>query len=163
MVFDTSKGTSGSAVAIVLPTVFAVILLMLIGVSVLLIPKLTKAASSAQDSTAKKRMLNLEKACRTQQFDDWCEKHVTEHPEYKTEHPVCTICLETIEDSANIRGLGCLHVFHQQCLDDWFSRWNEFCPLCHRPILPVVSKEVLKGKAKRTSTDTTDYSVASSV
>lgn len=46
------------------------------------------------------------------------------------------ICLDTVEDEAQIRGLNCLHVFHQTCLDDWFGRFNEFCPLCHRPILP---------------------------
>jgi hypothetical protein len=43
--------------------------------------------------------------------------------------------LDEVEDASKIRGLNCLHVFHQQCLDDWFSRWNEYCPLCHRPII----------------------------
>lgn len=46
------------------------------------------------------------------------------------------ICLEEFDDAAQIRGLGCHHVFHQECLDDWFGRWNEYCPLCHRPIIP---------------------------
>lgn len=45
------------------------------------------------------------------------------------------ICLDEIEDAAQIRGLGCLHLFHQECLDDWFGRFNEYCPLCHRPII----------------------------
>ncbi|KAF2713550.1 hypothetical protein K504DRAFT_498357 [Pleomassaria siparia CBS 279.74] len=54
------------------------------------------------------------------------------------------ICLDEFEDAAQIRGLGCLHVFHQECLDDWFGRWNEYCPLCHRPII-----QGLKGKSER--------------
>lgn len=46
------------------------------------------------------------------------------------------ICLEEFDDASEIRGLECRHVFHQQCLDDWFGRWNEYCPLCHRRIIP---------------------------
>lgn len=45
------------------------------------------------------------------------------------------ICLEEIGSADQIRGLECLHIFHRQCLDDWFSRSNEYCPLCHRRIV----------------------------
>lgn len=53
------------------------------------------------------------------------------------------ICLDEIADSAQVRPLNCRHIFHQECLDDWFARWNEYCPLCHRPIIPG-TKEVAK-------------------
>lgn len=56
---------------------------------------------------------------------------------------VSVICLDEVEDTAQIRPLGCRHVFHQACLDDWFARWNEYCPLCHRPIVPG-SRELRK-------------------
>ncbi|KAF2493850.1 hypothetical protein BU16DRAFT_421668, partial [Lophium mytilinum] len=73
---------------------------------------------------------------KPQHFLDWANTQHTEHPDVTiAQHPLCVICLEEIEDAANIRGLGCLHPFHQECLDDWYSRWNEYCPLCHRPII----------------------------
>ncbi|EOD52118.1 putative ring finger domain protein [Neofusicoccum parvum UCRNP2] len=133
---ENKHSISSAAVTIVLPTLFAIILVILIATTAILLPRFAKANASAKDEIRKKRMLNLEKACKSQIFKEWCTKHETDHPEYKSEHPVCVICLDEIEDKAHIRGLGCLHVFHQSCLDDWFDRFNEYCPLCHRPILP---------------------------
>jgi hypothetical protein len=44
----------------------------------------------------------------------------------------CTICLEVVKDSDNIRPLPCSHMFHQQCFDEWFWTTNQpnKCPLC---------------------------------
>lgn len=54
----------------------------------ILLPRFAKANASAKDEIRKKRMLNLEKACKSQIFKEWCTKHETDHPEYKSEHPV---------------------------------------------------------------------------
>lgn len=51
------------------------------------------------------------------------------------------ICLDTIDAEAEIRVLRCSHIFHQRCLDEWFVRWNQYCPLCHRPILMAEDSE----------------------
>ncbi|KAK8229332.1 hypothetical protein HDK90DRAFT_513545 [Phyllosticta capitalensis] len=126
-----------SAVTILLPVVFAVILLILIITTAFFLPRLIKSQSSRSKTDGqKRRMLNLERACKTQAFKTWCAKHEEAHPEYKSEIMTCVICLEQIEDKEKVRALDCNHVFHQGCLDDWFCRWNEYCPLCHRPILP---------------------------
>ncbi|KAF2735772.1 hypothetical protein EJ04DRAFT_434454 [Polyplosphaeria fusca] len=110
----TNKNGKNVTVAIILPCLFAVILVILLVI------------------------------VKAQQFVDWAKKQRLEHPGAplppELSHPLCVICLEEIEDAAQIRGLGCFHVFHQECLDDWFSRWNEYCPLCHRPIVQNVKQ-----------------------
>jgi hypothetical protein len=50
------------------------------------------------------------------------------------------VCLDKIEPKDWIRGLGCGHVYHKDCLDGWWERLHDFCPLCHRPIAPYKSK-----------------------
>ncbi|KAF2796113.1 hypothetical protein K505DRAFT_203721, partial [Melanomma pulvis-pyrius CBS 109.77] len=97
---------SSVAIAIILPSLFAIILVLLVLI------------------------------VKAQHFGDWKTRQGVEHPDTLTAvHALCVICLEEFDDAAQIRGLGCLHVFHQECLDDWFGRWNEYCPLCHRPII----------------------------
>ncbi|KAF2139892.1 uncharacterized protein K452DRAFT_231304 [Aplosporella prunicola CBS 121167] len=145
---DSNK-SSTPVVAIVLPTLFAIVLVIIIATTAIFLPRLLGKERSDKEECQKKRMHNLEKACKSQIFEKWCSEHESQHPEYKSQHPICTICLETIEDMAHIRNLGCQHVFHQDCLDNWFSRFNEFCPLCHRPILPR-----LNSKDSKTSVET---------
>jgi hypothetical protein len=48
--------------------------------------------------------------------------------------PDSTICLEVIEDKADISGLPCLHVFYEACIDRWFELWHYDCPLCKREV-----------------------------
>ncbi|KAJ4711772.1 RING-H2 finger protein [Melia azedarach] len=51
---------------------------------------------------------------------------------------VCTVCLECIEKSQEIRELGnCSHVFHRECLDRWVDESQITCPLCRSMLLPV--------------------------
>lgn len=42
----------------------------------------------------------------------------------------CAICLDTIEDDDDIRGLTCGHAFHAGCLDPWLTSRRACCPLC---------------------------------
>jgi hypothetical protein len=40
---------------------------------------------------------------------------------------VCCICLDDISTGSQIRGCG--HVFHTECIQEWFRR-KRVCPLC---------------------------------
>ena len=42
----------------------------------------------------------------------------------------CAICLDTLEDDDDVRGLACGHAFHASCLDPWLTSRRACCPLC---------------------------------
>ena len=42
----------------------------------------------------------------------------------------CAICLDTLEDEDDIRGLTCGHAFHASCIDPWLTGRRACCPLC---------------------------------
>jgi hypothetical protein len=42
----------------------------------------------------------------------------------------CAICLDTLEDDDEVRGLTCGHAFHASCVDPWLSSRRACCPLC---------------------------------
>lgn len=42
----------------------------------------------------------------------------------------CAICLDTLEDDDDVRGLTCGHAFHASCLDPWLTSRRACCPLC---------------------------------
>ncbi|KAG9229572.1 hypothetical protein BJ875DRAFT_187087 [Amylocarpus encephaloides] len=42
----------------------------------------------------------------------------------------CAICIDTLEDNDDIRGLSCGHAFHAGCLDPWLTSRRACCPLC---------------------------------
>jgi len=49
------------------------------------------------------------------------------------EEAMCSICLGEYEEGEELRLLGCLHVFHRQCVDQWLTVSRE-CPLCKRDV-----------------------------
>ncbi|KAJ9615241.1 hypothetical protein H2200_001315 [Cladophialophora chaetospira] len=42
----------------------------------------------------------------------------------------CAICIDTIDDDDDIRGLSCGHAFHASCVDPWLTSRRACCPLC---------------------------------
>lgn len=42
----------------------------------------------------------------------------------------CAICIDTLEDDDDVRGLTCGHAFHASCLDPWLTNRRACCPLC---------------------------------
>ena len=42
----------------------------------------------------------------------------------------CAICIDTLEDDDDVRGLTCGHAFHASCLDPWLTARRACCPLC---------------------------------
>ena len=53
-------------------------------------------------------------------------------PTEMLEHPgdSCAICIDTLEDDDDVRGLTCGHAFHASCLDPWLTSRRACCPLC---------------------------------
>lgn len=47
----------------------------------------------------------------------------------------CMVCLVDFEEGEVCRRLSCGHVFHQACIDEWFSR-SVACPICKREAVP---------------------------
>ncbi|MCJ1313771.1 hypothetical protein MMC25_007451 [Agyrium rufum] len=42
----------------------------------------------------------------------------------------CAICIDTLEDDDDVRGLTCAHAFHASCIDPWLTSRRACCPLC---------------------------------
>jgi len=42
----------------------------------------------------------------------------------------CAICIDTLEDDDDVRGLTCGHAFHAACVDPWLTGRRACCPLC---------------------------------
>ena len=52
-------------------------------------------------------------------------------PEMMTEPgDTCAICLDTLEEHDDVRGLTCGHAFHASCVDPWLTSRRACCPLC---------------------------------
>jgi hypothetical protein len=41
----------------------------------------------------------------------------------------CIICMSTFEPGEKVSSLPCLHIYHSQCIKDWFKT-NSTCPVC---------------------------------
>eukprot|EP00930_Biecheleria_cincta_P068770 TRINITY_DN56608_c0_g1_i1.p1 TRINITY_DN56608_c0_g1~~TRINITY_DN56608_c0_g1_i1.p1 ORF type:complete len:257 (-),score=38.38 TRINITY_DN56608_c0_g1_i1:320-1000(-) len=59
---------------------------------------------------------------------------------------MCCICLAGISEDSRIRGLGCGHVFHLECVAEWFMKDKSLelaCPLCRVPLAkqPPIEKQ----------------------
>lgn len=56
---------------------------------------------------------------------------------HEDEDAVCSVCLDCIKRSHQIRELSnCCHVFHKECLDTWVDEGQVTCPLCRSMLFP---------------------------
>ena len=72
-------------------------------------------------------------ATRNSEDDDDEDDHIhTAVPPELLTNPgdACAICIDTLEDDDDIRGLDCGHAFHAGCLDPWLTSRRACCPLC---------------------------------
>lgn len=86
-------------------------------------------------SVKDKRMSDISEMEQGKDNDD-DEEDEHEHPVpaelLKSAGDACAICLDTIEDDDDIRGLTCGHAFHAACLDPWLTNRRACCPLCKK-------------------------------
>ncbi|ESN92664.1 hypothetical protein HELRODRAFT_128480, partial [Helobdella robusta] len=45
----------------------------------------------------------------------------------------CAICMDPFEEGSFVRELHCAHVFHHQCIGEWFKE-NASCPICRTKV-----------------------------
>jgi len=75
----------------------------------------------------------VNKATTTSEDDDDDDDHIhTAVPPELLTNPgdTCAICIDTLEEEDDIRGLTCGHAFHAGCLDPWLTSRRACCPLC---------------------------------
>ncbi|XVE64572.1 hypothetical protein DITRI_Ditri07aG0111100 [Diplodiscus trichospermus] len=64
-------------------------------------------------------------------------KRFGDNEQAENHNTVCTVCLESMEKSDEIRELcKCYHVFHKECLDRWVNEGQVTCPLCRCTLYP---------------------------
>jgi hypothetical protein len=136
----------------------------------------TQASEEESQQRRKARFLDLNKIAKPQSYEGWIKRQKKEQPashifdesvwyvqsnslEYvyiwgfvNTNIP-SVICLEVIVRKALVRALKCHHVFHQECLDGWFGRLHDYCPLCHRLIVSREAGPADEDEAERGSID----------
>jgi Ring finger domain len=57
-------------------------------------------------------------------------RHATPPEMLATPGDTCAICLDTLEEDDEVRGLTCGHAFHAACVDPWLTGRRACCPLC---------------------------------
>ena len=62
----------------------------------------------------------------------------------------CAICLDTLDDDDEVRGLTCGHAFHASCVDPWLTSRRACCPLCKADY--YVPKPRPEGEVEQTQT-----------
>jgi hypothetical protein len=60
----------------------------------------------------------------------------------------CTICLEEFTDAAIAYKLKCQHYFHVDCINQWGTESDGFCPMCRKKIEPAPESDLALLKAK---------------
>ena len=87
-------------------------------------PKTAQSSQNPPETPIKQTMTNEE-----EEEDDHIQTAV---PAEQLPDPgdACAICIDTIEDEDDVRGLHCGHAFHASCVDPWLTSRRACCPLC---------------------------------
>ncbi|GAW11663.1 hypothetical protein ANO14919_010110 [Xylariales sp. No.14919] len=68
----------------------------------------------------------------------------------------CAICIDTLEDNDDVRGLTCGHAFHAVCLDPWLTNRRACCPLCKADYYtPKARPQPVEGETRDPNAPTT--------
>jgi hypothetical protein len=93
--------------------------------------KPSEAHTNGEDATAEHAELERISSGEGEDDDDDDQIHTAVAPEMlQAPGDTCAICLDTLEDDEDVRGLTCGHAFHASCLDPWLTGRRACCPLC---------------------------------
>lgn len=97
-------------------------------------PELQDPADAGQTSRSQEPMpAGLQRVPSDEDVDDDDEDHIDAAlpPEcLGAPGDSCAICIDTLEDDDDVRGLTCGHAFHAVCVDPWLTSRRACCPLC---------------------------------
>lgn len=69
----------------------------------------------------------------------------------------CAICIDTLEDDDDVRGLTCGHAFHASCLDPWLTSRRACCPLCKADYYVPKPRPELLSDPSQSGTSPSDF------
>ncbi|OJJ65585.1 hypothetical protein ASPBRDRAFT_49647 [Aspergillus brasiliensis CBS 101740] len=86
--------------------------------------------------TREQMLKHLDEAAPIKSLQNWQASWCNEgSPLLSRNDPItCAVCLEEVLKTQPVRCLECRHVFHCWCLEKWFLRFHNTCPMCHRAI-----------------------------
>lgn len=92
----------------------------------------TNATEPAATSTVPAEQRQTLERTRSEEEDDEDEQINAALPPELLHSPgdTCAICIDTLEDDDDVRGLACGHAFHAVCVDPWLTSRRACCPLC---------------------------------
>ncbi|KAF4341711.1 RING-8 [Fusarium beomiforme] len=92
----------------------------------------SKTTTEGQNSTEQTANANRLQRISSEDTDDDDDHIDGALPPECLENPgdTCAICIDTLEDDDDVRGLTCGHAFHAVCVDPWLTSRRACCPLC---------------------------------
>ncbi|KLU81290.1 RING-8 protein [Magnaporthiopsis poae ATCC 64411] len=90
----------------------------------------TETAASGQPAQSDSAAAEPDAARPSESEED--DEHINAAlpPEFMTSGDTCAICIDSLDDDEDVRGLTCGHAFHAVCVDPWLTSRRACCPLC---------------------------------